>query len=159
MNYAIHDYATLSDELQRLKLNTPEQLSFFPENLSDAKSSADLIYTDSIHDFQKIFRLNSLSIPQLADTPAQFRTRKSADFFAPGLFVTGLMISNNPNLVSVALNIISTYITDIFKGTAGEKKVKFEVITDDADGNFKKVVYEGPVSGIKDLEKVIKSLR
>jgi hypothetical protein len=70
------------------------------------------------------------------------------------------MISENPNLVSVSLNILSSYVYDRLKGSFGKKTAHVEFYIETKEkGKVKKISYKGEASGIKDLEKVIKALK
>lgn len=68
------------------------------------------------------------------------------------------MLSENSTVVSIALNVLSNYLTDFFKGSFSEKKVKIEIYVEERkDVKFKKITYEGGVEGIKELENIIKA--
>ena len=70
----------------------------------------------------------------------------------------GTLLSN-PNVVSVALNIVSSYIYDFFKGNPGRKTVAIDIFVEQqGDKTVKKISYKGGPEGIKDLANVIKQL-
>ena len=54
---------------------------------------------------------------------------------------------------SIALNIISNYLTDWFKGAFGNNKVKLDIVIE-ATG-CKRIHYEGNVEGLKQIEGII----
>ena len=69
------------------------------------------------------------------------------------------MLSENPNVVSIALNLLSSYIYDRFKGTTGSKKVKLEIYVEvKKNKSVKKIVYDGDASELDKLKEIIKNL-
>lgn len=69
------------------------------------------------------------------------------------------MFVNNQEVVSVALNVLSNYITDFFKGVTGTKIVKLDIIVEkNGDTTCKKISYEGDAEGIKSLVDVVRKL-
>ena len=129
-----------------------------PENLEEAKSKEEFIFSDSLSDIEKIFKENNVSFSQLGGFSDQYRIRKNADWWGPSLFFGASILSENSNVVSIALNVLSNYLTDFFKGSFSDKKVKIEIYVEERkDVKFKKITYEGGVEGIKELEKIIKA--
>lgn len=70
------------------------------------------------------------------------------------------MLSENSTLLSVGINVLSNYVTDYFKGTFGSQNVKLEIIVETKPKKvYKSINYEGNLDGLKDLPKIIKSLK
>ena len=158
MNYKIEEYNHLAKEFKRLDLDISSSIIFLPENLEEAKSKEDFIFSDSISDIEKIFRENNVSFSQLGGYSNLYRVRKNADWWGPALYFGASMLSENSTVVSIALNVLSNYLTDFFKGSFSEKKVKIEIYVEERkDVKFKKITYEGNVEGIKELENIIKA--
>ncbi|MFT3844748.1 MAG: hypothetical protein QM725_06835 [Lacibacter sp.] len=160
MNYKIDtysDFLNLADKfLQEPKLN----LTFLPENLNEVQDSEKFIYSESTTDIRKVFRLDNIPIDYLTNDKPILRARKSADWFGPTLFIGFSILTDSPTLINISLNILSNYLYDFFKGTVSNKKVKFELVVESKrNKEFRKITYEGPVEGIKDLEGVIKQLK
>ena len=81
------------------------------------------------------------------------------EWVAPTLFISASLWSQNPMAVSIALNVISNYITEFFKGSAGTKSVKLEIIVErKTNYSCKKLKYQGDVSGVLDLAKTIEGI-
>ena len=49
---------------------------------------------------------------------------------APILFVSAALFSQNPDLVSLALNVIGNYATEFFRGERGEHEVRLDVVVE-----------------------------
>lgn len=89
-------------------------------------------------------------------TKPQYIKNNAADWIAPAIFIGAGVLSEHPNTVSVALNVLSNYLTDLFKGHADAPSVKTSfVIEDDSAGTYKRVDYEGPASGLAELGDLI----
>jgi len=159
MNYIIEEYK-IEDNLEKLHIKLPNQLSFFPENIVTAEKKDDFIFTESVIELNKYFKKNDLKLELFGGDSGLYRSRKSADIYLPAIFFSLSVISENPNLVSVSLNILSNYIYDALKGSIGKKTAHVEFhIESKEKGKIKKIDYKGDVEGLKGLEKVITAMK
>jgi len=157
MNYKIEDIE-LNEKLTELNLVLPSGLTFIPENFETAKTTDDFIFTESVMDITKVFRSKSIEIKPLAGDSTKLRSRKNADWYGPAIFFSLTLLTENPTIVSVSLNVLSNYITDFFKGSFGEKKVKLDIYVEKkGKKKIKKISYSGSIEGLKELEKIINS--
>ena len=146
------------------KLDLPDNqnsdvLILLPENIEEAQDKSNFIFADSTNDFRKVLKLNNISSTIIGNDNSQFRIRKSADLYGPAIFITLSLLSENPHLVSISLNIISDYCIDWFKGKTGNKNVKLSIYVETQKSKkVMKISYEGNPEGIKKLDKVVKSL-
>jgi len=160
MNYQIEEYKELKNLFELRQINSDKQLCFLPENLAETESSSNFIYSETTTDLRKIFKKENITIDYLTENKPLLRSRKSADWFGPTILIGLSALIENPHIVGITLNLISSFLYDFFKGTIRERKVKFEiVIENEKSKDYQKVVYEGTVDGIPELEKVIKSMR
>jgi hypothetical protein len=68
--------------------------------------------------------------------------------WAAFIFISSALISSNPAAVSVALGVISNYLTDMFKGTP-DKKIRLDIAVErKGDRVSKKLTYEGDAAGL-----------
>lgn len=120
------------------------------------KNEKKIAYYDSTLNLMKLFKQqnisSSLGIGTIND--CVFADNHSADWFGPTLFISTVLISQNPQLISILLSIIANYVYDLFKGKNKDPNVKFSVVLEKKDGT-KKIRYEGPVSGVKEIEKIV----
>jgi len=159
MNYKIEE-SNLIDKLKELEIDIPESLTFLPENILEVNNQSEFIFADSTTDFKKSYRLNELQSTELNSDSSIYRSRKSADFYGPAIFISLSMLSENQHLIEIAINVASEYCKDIFKGTLGKKKVKLDIYVEThKKKTVKKISYEGDSEGIKDLTDIIKSLK
>jgi len=142
----------------KLDLDAPQELTFIPENVDTAESVDDFIFPDTLTDIKKTLRIQAISIPVLGNVKAKMHGRKSVDIYLPALFL-GTAALASPHLISITLNVVSSYVYDFFKGTPGQTTASLEILmSPKGDGKIKKISYKGPAEGIKDLSKVIKEL-
>jgi hypothetical protein len=160
MQQTVSDYINLNDRLIELNCSIDKHLCFLPENIEDAKSTSEFIYTDNTLTVKKLFNTNNLPSATLDNDPSNYRQRRSIDWYAPTIFIGFSLLSENSTLVSVALNVLSNYISDFFKGSFGSKKVKLDIIVEvTPKKTYKRISYEGNPEGLKNLEEIIKSLK
>lgn len=119
------------------------------------------IYAGSTQSLLKLAKAHGLPIQVWGDFSADSLTRdnRSADWVAPTMFVTPLLLSQDPNGVALALNVISNYVTDLFKGLQKDPAVELTLLH--ADGKTKRatrVKYKGPVSGLSQVNNTILKL-
>ncbi len=159
MDYKIAEL-DLNNRFEELGLSLPNHPSFFPENFETAETKNDFIFTESMVDLNKLFRQNNISFDTLNGDTELYRSRKNADIYLPAVFFSLSLISQNPNLVSVSLNILSSYIYDRLKGSFEKKTAHIDIYIEIKEkGKAKKISYKGEAEGIKELEKVIKALK
>lgn len=158
-NYTVEDSINLYEKLQRLKLEFSSNFCILPENIEEAEKQEDFIFTDTSIIVKKIFQNNNIPIEIIRGSNTKYRQRKSIDWHAPTIFIGYALLSENSMVASIGLNVLSNYVSDFFKGTFGEKKVKLEIIVETGrQKTYKRIKYEGNVEGLKDLNQIIKSL-
>ncbi|MDV3713797.1 hypothetical protein CMU40_14555 [Elizabethkingia anophelis] len=161
MDYIIEDL-NISKKVEELELEFPtNNLAFFPENFVDAKTKSDFVFTDSMPDLSKIFlHDNQISVNALGEDTELYRSRKSADVYLPAMFFGLSLITENPTIVSVSLNVLSNYVYDLCKGSSGKKTAHVDLYIETKEkGIVKKISYKGDAEGLKDLKNIIKEMK
>ncbi|PQJ08965.1 hypothetical protein CJD36_021385 [Flavipsychrobacter stenotrophus] len=153
------NYINLDNRFKDLNCIEPSTFCFLPENIEDAKSMDEFIYTDNALVLRKLFKANNLPEERLHDNISKTRQRRSADWYGPTLFIGYSLWTQNPNMVSIGLSVIANYVTDFFKGSFGEKKIKLEIVIETTPKKiYKKLTYEGDAQGLKNIEDLIKKM-
>jgi hypothetical protein len=159
MDYKIEEIV-ISSRLEELGLKLPDTLVFLPENLDSARTKDEFIFTDSMLDLNKIFKQEKISVTTLGNDTELYRSRKNADIYLPAMFFGCSLIIENPTIVSISLNVLSNFIYDHFKGTIGRKTAHIDFyIETHKTGKIKKLSYNGDIEGLKDVEKIIETLK
>jgi hypothetical protein len=60
--------------------------------------------------------------------------------------------------VSIALNVLGNYATDFFRGLHGVHEVRLNIVIGKKNRTYKKIAYQGPIEGLKDLPEVIREV-
>lgn len=84
---------------------------------------------------------------------------RSIDWVAPTLLVSGLLLSQNPVALAIALGVISNYVTNIFQGRISDPKVRLDVVFSDSSLGTKTIKYRGPASSLCKVNDIVKSLK
>jgi hypothetical protein len=134
---------------------------------TDFESQQFESYHELIENEQTIYSSSSISFYKYAKNqvnlnyirkPDIILEQRSIDWFGPTLLITTAALTQNPELVSITLNVISNYITDFFKGRQ-EPDIKISLLIQQSTTKFKKLDYEGNKDGLKEIEKLIKQLK
>ncbi|MBW7914045.1 MAG: hypothetical protein H3C54_10210 [Taibaiella sp.] len=160
MDYKIEDL-DISKRLDELGIALPGNLTFFPDNFDTANAKDEFVFTDTMLDLSKIFRKdNSILIPALGQDTELYRSRKSSDIYLPAIFFGLSQITENPQIISISLNVLSNYVYDLCKGTSSKKTAHVDFYLETKErGKVKKLSYKGDVEGLEELGKVIKAMR
>lgn len=154
----ITDYINVKEKARELGCNIPTSLALLPRNFEIAKSKDELIHESTVPTIRVLWRQNNIDETQLEKEGEKFPLieEKALEWAAPIIFVSSALLSQNPHLISVALNVISNYLTDWFKGIPGsDKKAKLCIVEQTEKGPCKKIFYEGDPEGLKELLKII----
>lgn len=153
------DYACVADRAASLGCSMPDGWAALPENFDTAASRQELVTRGEASTVRTLFRNHD--VPSGSFMPSSERTgfihNKSFDWAAL-LFVSASIISNDPNLMPVALGVISNYLTDLFKGIPS-KRVRLSIVVE-RKGNktCKKITYEGDVAGLKTIAPALRRI-
>ncbi|MDL2275489.1 hypothetical protein LJC22_05145 [Desulfosarcina sp. OttesenSCG-928-G10] len=160
MNVEIYDCPLPNDT------GTPDtgELLILPwYSAQENREQGKAVYPESTSTVLKLLRKNSIEV-RLSEgdlSAVVFEDRHSIEWFGPIIFFSAAAIANNPEIITITLNIISNYLSDILFGdkvTKDEPIANFHVVLQDKEG-AKEIKYEGPVSGISDIENVIKAIK
>lgn len=127
-------------------------LMIFPEIIEDGQN----IYASSTVSFFKFAR-NFINI-NFIKNPDIVIEQRSIDWFGPTLLFTTAALTQNPELVSISINVLSNYISDFFKGQK-EPNIKLNVMIQKSKAEYTKINYEGPKEGLIEIENLIAKLK
>jgi hypothetical protein len=109
----------------------------------------------------KLLREEGISSRLLMREGAEIQTlhQNALTWLGPTLFISSLLATENPQAVSVALSVIANYVTEFFHFQHGPKRVRLDVIVESPSGACKRVHYDGPPEGLKEVRRCVESLR
>ncbi len=157
MRFELTHYGDVPSRSRELNLNEPTGLALLPRNFLDAGGSSDLFHENSAQTIRILLRQK-----KIVETPIEKEGQKipviqenSFCLILPTLFVSVLILTGNPELVSSALKVMSEYATEFFKGKAGFQQVRMDVIVQSKNANSsKKIHYEGALEGLKQVAEI-----
>lgn len=159
MATTVSDCIDVRERARGLGLEEVADFSLLPLKLDSATSSRDLIHHQDALTIGKLLIESGVEIQQLR-TPNDGKVgfQKSADWIGPTIFVGASLLSQNPMLIDVAMNVIGSYVSDMLmvqKSSGGRARLSV-IVEQSRNRRFRKIDYEGPVSGLKDLPRAIR---
>ncbi len=151
----------IREKASLLGFSIPDCLVLLPKNLDTASSPSDLAYESSTATIRKVLvqaGLEAKSLESISGETLPQSFEKSFDWLGPTIFVGAGLITQNPAVVTIALNMISAYLSDLFRGFPEGRNVKLTVIIERDGGKLsKRIEYSGPADGLKDLPQAIRA--
>lgn len=159
MTAEVHDYISVSEKLATFGIATPTGLALLPGNLATAMSINDLRQHVESDTVRTLLEANNITYGEIFDEENQppYLQQYSFEWFGPTLFISAGLLSNDPNVLSVTLGVITNYLYDLFKGTK-DGKATLDVIFQQADGSCKRVHYSGNPDGLSKVADVVREL-
>ena len=166
MSIEITDYLDVGQRASDLGLKGPEGVCILPRRFGSAKDVGELVHESSALGLKTLFRKADLPITvyQPDGTKIPYLQENDITWVGPVLFFSYAAISQNPNIVSVALSVIANYVTDLFKGSPEPGRAKLSLVvethtTKTTTTVTKKIDFDGPPDKIPDIEKLLKDMK
>jgi hypothetical protein len=154
----ILDYLNVREKNTSLGLTQPEGIGFIPRGFATTNSLSEMVYENETPTIRSLLRQEGVPVSRLDRDKIHFKDEQSEAFLVPLLYIPFLLIEQNPVLLDVAIGVISNYCYEIISGSNRKNLVKMEYVVESKTGDNKKVVYTGPVEGMKEVEKIIKEV-
>jgi hypothetical protein len=162
MTVTYSEAPSVAQRAAELGLSTPTGITVLPQNFFEANTAAELVHDRDVLTIRKLWRQAGIVETPLEpeDQPFPRSLNRSANWVTPVVFVGGLLLSENPLAVSLALNIVTDRLTDLFRWRLGDHDVTLDVIVEKHPelGTSKRISYKGPLEGIRQLGKVIEDM-
>lgn len=161
MKIEIIEYDNFKSLMEKFGYSIPSDFAFIPLNFEVASSKDDLVYSSEVKSVRKLLTQNKVGIDKIENENDHqfFLHQHNATWLAPTIFVGVSLLSENPNAISIALNVLSNYLTDFFKRDAQNSNFKMDIIVEvEKDKSFKKITIEGEPKDFKELAKLIKEI-
>jgi hypothetical protein len=157
----VSDYVDVSTKLTDLGCNHPTGFALLPSNFESAGSIDEFRQASEAATVKTLFRAAGIPHSDIVDKSKRppYIHNNAIEWIAPTLFVSASLLSNNPELVSGALGVISTYVADFLKGATGKNLVKLNVVVEKTKTRTcKEISYEGDAEGLRNLTGAIQDL-
>lgn len=156
MDYKIEDVTDIEEKIA-LDEKYKEQLCVIPDNLFSKTEKEEYIFAFSLPTIQKLLKSGDIDIHILGKSDGiNLIDRRGLEYFVPILLIGSQFYFQNPDAFNIALNMIANYLKQLSPSKLNSK-VNFSIYTrDDKTKNTKRIHYEGPIDGIKELKNVLK---
>jgi hypothetical protein len=165
MAIEVSEYVDVKKRALELGCNIPTELALLPRNFEVVKSRDELIHEGSVPTIRVLWRQAGISetkIEKEGDRYSCVQEKAFREWIGPIIFVGISLLSQNPHAISVALGVISNYLTDWFKGIPDNRKIVRQdlvVETIEAKGMiYKRIRYEGDIEGLQQLPEIIREV-
>lgn len=152
-----------SIELQDWQLKSLDKASnsilIVPEKWHEDAESR--LYEATSQSVLKLLRKESISVEPLdpLDSKVSFQDSRGLEWVAPTLVVSGMLLAENPEIISMALNVLAKYISDIFKGRDKDPAVRLNVVfVSSKRKDTRKIQFKGPASALSEVNKILSEL-
>ncbi len=155
------DFVDVGEKAKALDCNIPTGIALLPRNFESAESKDDLLHESSAPTVRVLFRNNGIietPLEREGETFPQISEKAFEEWIGPTIFVTSALLSQNPHIISVALGVISNYLTDWFKGVPGGRDAKLDIVVEEGKKSYRRIHYEGHVSGLKELVQIVREV-
>ena len=85
MDYSVSE-VELRSKVDQLNLHLSDGISFIPENIDTVENVDEFLFTDTLTELKKVFRLANIEVSSLGNVKGKLHARKSADIYLPALF-------------------------------------------------------------------------
>jgi hypothetical protein len=146
-----------------LGCSLPTGLAVLPLQFESATSRDELHTASHTTTVLKLFKEHHIPVESFlppTDRPS-YVVNKHFQWLGPTLFIPLALMNDNPQIVSLALGVLSNCITDFFKGIPiRQRNIKFDMVVEtSSDRTYKKISYEGNVEGLLNLPEIIREMR
>lgn len=157
----VEDYPYVRDKLNDLGCRTPSEFAILPVNFETAESIDEFRQVSEASTLKTLFRSEDIPYDEVLEEEDKppYTQNNAFEWVAPTLFVSAAVVVENPTYVTIALNVVSNYATDFFKGMSGDNTVNMDIVVGSSENKeCKKISYEGPPEGLEDLGSIVKEV-
>lgn len=157
----VSDYIDVANRAEALECNIPSGIALLPRNFQTATNKRELFHESSAPTVRALWRQAKITETPLESNQERFLTVSEHGlqvWIGPTILVTAAWLSQNPEVLSVGLGVISEYLADVFRGLPCRPKVSLSVVVEKRKGKCRRVEYQGSVDGLKELPAIIDKL-
>jgi hypothetical protein len=156
----ITDCVDIRKKMADLGCRCPEGMALLPINFESVMSISEFLQASEAATIKKLLLAKAIPLDDIVDRNQRppYVKNKSYEWISPIIFVSASLYSQNPALVSIALNVLGNYATDFFRGIRGVHDVSLNIVVERKNKTYKKISYQGPIEGLKDLPEIIREV-
>lgn len=157
----VTDFINIDQKLGELGLSKPGGITILPQNITHASSKEELIYSTNTLTVRSLLRQNGVKeTPIETDDNETFELieKDFIEWVGPMILISYSLISQDPTIISITLNVISNYITDFFKGKTEQSTATLSFTIQTKDNSYKNLSYQGPPEKVQEILETIKEI-
>jgi hypothetical protein len=157
----VKDYVDVKKQAAKLGHTIPDEIVLLPSSFESAQSRNDLVYAAGTDTVKKLLVQKGLPVVKLEQDGQEYphTVQHAFEWIGPVILFTAAAVSQDPAIVSVALSVISNYLTDWFRGEPKEnRRVSLKIVKETKDGDYKTVEYSGPIEGLHEVGEIVDRL-
>ena len=153
------DYINVVRRATELDCVAPSDLALITRYFETAEPRDELLHESHASTLRKLWRAAGVDATPVEPPDETFPevSESAFDLLLPTIFVGSLLLSEDPDGVSLALGVVANYVTDFFKGITGERKVRLDVVVEEEpDRKYRRIRYEGPPAGVHTIVDIVR---
>ncbi len=162
MKTTISDYIQVFEKLDELGCSYSKGIAILPENFETATPTTSLMQLAEASTIKTLFRNNDIPYSEIRreNEKSSYIQNSAFEWIGPTLFLSAVLLSEKPEIIAIALNVIANYLTTVFfKGFSGDKLAELNIVVGNPkSANFKHISYNGHIDGIPSLADVVKEV-
>jgi hypothetical protein len=154
----VKDYLDVKKQAAKLGHTIPDGIVLLPSSFEVAQSRNDLVYAAGTDTVRKLLVQAGVPVAELEQDGQDYpRTVQHAlEWIGPVILISAAAVSQNPEIVSITLGVISNYLTDWFRGEPKENRsASLTIVKETKDGDYKRVDYSGPAEGLREVKDIL----
>ena len=161
----VSDYIDVSSKLKELGCSPPEGIGILPDHFDTCTSADKFAQLSRTPTVVRLFKDNDIpvSIIEKEGQPVLSTRIASSEWLGigPTLLISAALLAEHPHIVSLALNVLANYVTDLFKGAKGGNAV-LEIVTEkvekDGSKTYRKVRCPAAPEVLKELPEIVNKI-
>ena len=162
----VSDYIDVSRKLEELGCAQPEGIGILPYQFDTCISADKPSLLRRTRTVVRLFEDNNIpvSIIEKEGQPVEYITIASSEWFTgigPTFLIPAALLAENPHIVSLALNVLANYLTDLFKGAKGGNaylEIVTEKVEKDGSKTYTKVRCPAAPEVLKELPGIVNKI-
>jgi len=161
MSITITDYVDVGSRAKHLGCAVPSKVAILPRNFATADAKSDLVHESNAATVRTLLRNAGIGETSLEADGEMFPYARENDctWIGPIMFFTAGQLTENKDIVAVSLGVIANYITEVFRGFTGKRRVVLDVVFEQTKAKkHVKIHYDGDADNFDQLAKTITEL-
>ena len=162
----VSDYIDVSSKLEKLGCSPPEGIGILPEGFDASTSTDKFAQLSRTPTVVRLFKDNDIPVSIIKKEGQNLPSLHTASLewftgVGPTLLIPAALLAEHPHIVSLALNVLANYVTDLFQGAKGGNAA-LEIVTEkvekDGSKTYRKVRCQAAPEVLKELPGIVNKI-